>query len=176
MKLSKFLGFLSILCGVAILVGPWTFASVCTGTDATQHACHTTRLYAMAAGGIILVLGLLLMMIKIYILDKFLSLLLFVAGIGTILVPTYLAPVCNAKDMHCRTLMLPFLIGMGALVAFLGILFLLKGVKRPKPEVASPPSETAPELPSEQFEATAEKANTSEASSEANEDGAVKEE
>ena len=147
MKLSKPLGFLMILSGIAVMIGPWTFAPACLDMDTGDAACQTTRLWALAAGAVILLIGLILMKVRNYILAKFMTILLFAAGVATMFLPLLIAPVCSAKDMPCRARMLPFLMIMGGVIALLGILFLLKGVKRPEPETRPEPAKESKESP-----------------------------
>lgn len=138
MKLSKLLGLLAVIVGAALIVGPWTFAYACKDMVDGEALCHTTRMYVVVDGVVVLLIGLLLMKVKSYISGKLLSLMLAVVGVITVLIPTYFAPVCKSMTMHCRTTMLPFIIAMGVILAMLGLLFLLKGVKKEKPQTVQP--------------------------------------
>ncbi|MBR0373994.1 MAG: DUF4418 family protein [Mogibacterium sp.] len=136
MKLSKLLGFLTFVLGLVVMIGPWTFARACYDNEmaAGTLVCHTTRLYALIGGIVMLLIAIILFKVKNFYVAKIMTFLLMALGIAMILLPIAIAPVCKAPSMACRTLMLPFLMVAGGVVTLLGLLFLVKGVKREVPK------------------------------------------
>ena len=136
MKFSKLLGVLAIVAAGFILIGPWTFAYACRDMRDSTALCHTTRWYSMAVGLVIMACGVLLMRVNSYVFAKILTLIMLVAGAVEILLPLVIAPVCKTLSMHCRTVMVPFMMGIGAAVAAVSLLFLIKGARKVSREEA----------------------------------------
>lgn len=128
MKLSKFLGLLSIASAAAVLYV--AFTSACKDMTSGREVCHTTRLYAIGAAVLLMLLGILLFKTKSFVGGKFMSLLVAAAGVLVVLIPTKLAPVCKGAGMICRARMMPLLITIGVVTALIGLCFLLKGGKK----------------------------------------------
>ena len=149
-------------------VGPWTFARVCT--DIPDAACHTTRLYALALGVVILLLGIIQWMVKSRIAGKFISALYVIAGVAGLLIPLVLAPVCSESGRACRATTMPVLIITSVVLLLVSLVFLMiGGKKKEKPEkpvtvpagtetavsVAEPvnPAPVVPDAPASPFDA-----------------------
>ena len=145
--LNKLSGVIGIAAGAVIAVGPWTFARVCTDMPG-DAACHTTRLYALALGVVILLLGIIQCMVKSRLAGKFISALYVIAGVIGLLIPLVLAPVCSETGMACRTKTLPVLLITSIALLLLSLGFLMiGGKKKEKPEkpvtAPAPAAETA---------------------------------
>ena len=136
MKSSKFVGVLTVLFGIAIGIGPWTFVRVCSDMSDSAPLCHKTRLYAMALGVIILLLGIIMMLLRHKILAGLFSLVITAGGVVTILLPLFIAPVCEVSAMTCRSKTMPFLLVAGCILTVIGVLsavYMFKSRKKRPP-------------------------------------------
>ncbi|MBQ3389761.1 MAG: DUF4418 family protein [Firmicutes bacterium] len=142
MKMSKFIGVLTVLAGIAIAIGPWTFVKVCGDMGSVEAVCHQTRLMAMGFGLVILLLGIIMMLVRHKILAGLFSLVIAAAGVATILLPILIAPVCDMNTMSCHEKTLPFLLVTGCLLTVIGLLSMVYMFKSRKPKEV--PAEVSP--------------------------------
>ena len=132
---NRILGILSILIGALVAIGPFTFVHVCGNMGGDVPACHSTRNAALILGLAIIVIGMLLFLLKSRVAGRLFSILLILAGIAGVLVPTVIAPVCSMADMHCHMYTRPFLIAISLLLACISAIFtLIVFRRRPKTE------------------------------------------
>ena len=131
-------GVIFIILGIAAALGPQTLFSVC-GADLFGGSgeasmdmvmtCYWTGRAALGAGAIAALLGLLVLVSGNKFIRVGYSAALGLLGIYIILLPTLLIGVCGSVHMGCRTLTLPALIIIGALLALTSaanIIYLLK--------------------------------------------------
>lgn len=113
MKAKHVIGALILLLGVLIAIGPFTIFPVCgvtSGGDAMMPMrCLGTAKAELAAGGLITLLGILLLVLKSGRARLWLSLLAVLAGAAAFLIPNVLVGVCGSVHMACRALTLPAL-------------------------------------------------------------------
>ena len=145
--LKKIQGFLGVILGIVIAVGPYTFLHVCSGgmgsmgdsaggmdaMDAMEGGasmampCQNVPPAALATGLIIAVISLVIVILSFRKIEKKpldigLGALLIILGIITIGIPTFIVGVCEAEHMHCHAVTRPGLIVLGILTAVAGVI------------------------------------------------------
>lgn len=82
------------------------------GSSSVPMGCYYTSKGSLLAGLLIVLIGIAIMIAKSAALQS-LALVLAGAGLGVILIPTVLMPICHNPDMHCNHGTKPMLIVLG---------------------------------------------------------------
>lgn len=82
------------------------------GNSSVSMGCYYTSRGALLAGLLIVLIGIAIIIAKPAALQS-LALVLAGAGLGVILLPTVLMPICHNPDMHCNHGTKPMLIVLG---------------------------------------------------------------
>lgn len=117
-----FTGFIFILIGLFVAVGPYTVFPVCGAHDGKFMKCHWTAQAELGIGLSIAILGLLLLLFTAKQIRIGISIGIILYSILLLLIPNVLIGVCGKADMNCRILTLPALNILGALSALVAAL------------------------------------------------------
>ncbi|RSX56555.1 DUF4418 family protein [Bifidobacterium samirii] len=105
----------AVAFGALAAIAPQTFAHACQGHD-TPGACHYAQQAATGIGVAMLAIGVIALFAR-PAMRAGLNAAAAVIALLLIAVPTVLIGVCPGAMMHCRMVMLPTLIVVGALAA-----------------------------------------------------------
>lgn len=119
MKTHKIMNFIEFLSVAFIIVGLFTFAHVCGGMGDMIPDCFYTKKLAIVFSVILIVLSSIQFFVKNKGINIALSIVQFIAGIVTILLPTVIAPVCQMKSMHCYVYTRPLLVIVGIVISII---------------------------------------------------------
>jgi hypothetical protein len=108
MKNKKAIGIIAIVLGVLVALIPKVIFPVCTdmieliNSKALYMKCHWTAMAELLVGGLIAFNGVLLIVFKKYETRLALSIMLFLLGLTTLLIPTLVIGMCETATMDCR--------------------------------------------------------------------------
>ena len=103
--------------GAVLVAGVLTFAGPCVHDDGTAATCATAAQAVLGAGIVALVAGLAAAFMRSVQAQTILAIAGIVAGIFATIAPGGLFPLCMMQTMRCWTLMRPFAIALGVLIA-----------------------------------------------------------
>ena len=110
MRKISFSGFIIIILGLLIVVGPFTFFRVCRPENSEMHmSCYYTARAELGLGIVISLLGLLTAISSSYKFRAALNIAALLNGIIVFLIPNFLIGVCDGEHMHCHAVTLPVL-------------------------------------------------------------------
>lgn len=123
MKERVWLGWIFILLGGLVSIGPQTFLAVCN-MDEKVMKCHWTAQMELGLGIVIVILGVLTIGFKSPHIHIGLTIGIILNAILVILVPSVLIGVCKSSHMQCHALTLPALVILGGILILVGIAYL----------------------------------------------------
>ena len=116
--------------GAVLAIGVLTFAGPCVHDDGTVAACFAASRAVIACGIVACISGLLGAALRGIQTSMVLSVIGIVAGILAIAFPGGIMPLCMMQTMHCWSVMRPFALIMGAVVAIVAAVMLLQAFSR----------------------------------------------
>ncbi len=135
-KTSLILGFVAVVVGFIVVVGPHYIFPVCQYFGMFMQTmngmympmkCYWTAMAEVGLGTLIIVTGLVLIVSKEAETRRALGFVLGALGIMVALVPTYLIGVCASPDHPCRIATQPALVLLGVVIVIVAIIAIVTG-------------------------------------------------
>lgn len=114
-------GFLFMIIGLLIAIGPRTIFYVCDSNEDMIMRCYYTAQTELALGIEIAMFGVILTLQKSRAAQAATCIALALSGIFTLLVPNVLIGVCDGIHMHCHAVAKPALSLLGIAVIIVAI-------------------------------------------------------
>lgn len=116
--------------GAVLALGMLTFAGPCVHEDGSAAACATAAHAVLAAGIVACVAGLAGAVMRSIPAQAALSIAGIVAGVFATIAPGGLFALCMVQTMRCWTIMRPFALVFGIVIAFAGAAMLFRAYAR----------------------------------------------
>ena len=116
--------------GAFLVVGILTFAGPCVHDDGSAATCAAAAHATLAAGAVALVVGIAAMIVRGVSAQMVLSAIGIVAGAFAIGASGVLFPLCMMQTMRCWTIMRPFSMAFGVIIAVVAVVMLVQALGR----------------------------------------------
>jgi hypothetical protein len=127
MNNKKAVGIIAVALGALVILIPKVIYPVCTDKielingKALYMRCHWTAMSELLVGGLITFNGILLIVFKKCEARLALSIMLFLLGLTTLLIPTLVIGMCESATMDCRVGTEPALIVVSIIIMAVSI-------------------------------------------------------
>ena len=137
---SRIIPLIIAIVGALLAIGVSTFAGPCMHDDGTTGACAAASQAVLVAGIVACAVGLLGVLFARNIQANItLSIIGVIAGIVAIASPGGLFAMCMMQTMRCWTIMRPFALVLGAVIAIVSVVMLVQGVSKRRKAVKDLP-------------------------------------
>lgn len=128
MKKARLKNILFVLTSIFLVVGLLTFAHGCGYMHGVHGPCYKTKVIAIISAAVLVLISVIDYFVRSSKVKNFLSVLQLLTSIFLIVLPTYVAPVCRMKTMHCNIYTKPFIMLIGSIDLAISVVAIVVGV------------------------------------------------
>lgn len=130
-KLSLILELVMLVVSIVLIIGAETFFRACgIHDDGNYGSCHWAQQAVLAAGMILMLQFLILLIVQERKANAAVSLCAACTSVVTALIPNVFISLCMMPSMRCNAVMRPWVIGLCAVLAVLGIVNLCLNLRK----------------------------------------------